>query len=226
MLSSEIVYVVDDDLSIREAISCFFRAHQIHIQTFCSAKEYLDRRDDAPSRCLILDVRMPEQDGFSLQELLNSERDAPPIIFMTGQGDVPSTVKAMKAGAIEVLTKPVDLQSLLHTVRQAFSKDGRTRVRRSEMKDLKERFERLTARGREVLPLVIGGFLNKQAAGILGIAEVTLQVHRAQIMRKMEATSLPDLVRMSAKLGVRHAVERRPSVPAASLFNRSYATLA
>jgi FixJ family two-component response regulator len=169
--------------------------------TFSSAADYLEhlRVDDAA--CLILDLQMPGIGGLELQSRLAQE-GSPPIIFVTGRGDIPSTVKAMKAGAIEFLTKPVDTEALLAAVATAFVRDRVLRDQRAVLSELERKFALLSPREREVLPLVVKGLLNKQAAAVLGIKEVTLQIHRSQIMQKMAAGSLAELVRMAGRLSI------------------------
>lgn len=199
--SGEVVYLVDDDASVREALSELLLSFGMAHVTFGSAFEYLNFVRSDKCACLVLDVQMPEINGLELQQRLASE-SSPPIIFLTGHADVPSTVRAMKAGATEFLTKPVDPQVLVAAIRAAFVQDLDRRQKAAELSALQSRFALLTPREREVLPLVAGGMLNKQAAAALGITEVTLQVHRGQIMRKMEADSFADLVRMAGKLGI------------------------
>jgi FixJ family two-component response regulator len=200
-LTGEVVYVVDDDASVREALSEFFSSLGIEHVTFGSASEYLRFVRSDKCACLVLDLQMPEVSGLDLQRQISDE-NGPPIIFITGQGDIPSTVRAMKAGAIEFLTKPVDPQTLVTAIRAAFAKDVDQRQRTAEISVLRHRFTLLTPREREVLPLIADGMLNKQAAAVLGITEVTLQVHRGQIMKKMEAKSFADLVKMARELGI------------------------
>jgi FixJ family two-component response regulator len=200
-LTGEVVYLVDDDPSVREALSELFASFRIEHVTFRSASDYLGFVRADSCACLVLDVQMPEMSGLELQRQLASE-SSPPIIFISGRGDIPSTVRAMKAGAIEFLTKPLDPQALEAAIRMAFAKDLEQRQKTAEIAGLQQRFALLTPREREVLPLIAGGMLNKQAAAMLGITEVTLQVHRGQIMRKMKADSFADLVRMAGKLGI------------------------
>jgi FixJ family two-component response regulator len=168
---------------------------------FRSGSEYLEHNRTDDSSCLILDLHLPDMSGLDLQRRL-LEKANPPVIFVSGQCDIPSTVRAMKAGAIEFLTKPVDPEALISAVRVAFTKDLEQRRKTAELDSLQRQFAHLTSREREVLPLVAGGMLNKQAAAVLGITEVTVQVHRGQIMKKMEASSFADLVRMAGKLGI------------------------
>jgi len=199
--AGDVVYLVDDDTRVREGLENLFDSVDIAVLTFSSAADYLEhsRVDDAA--CLILDLQMPGIGGLELQSRLAQE-GSPPIIFITGRGDVPSTVKAMKAGAIEFLTKPVDTEILLAAVSTAFARDRLLRDQRAVQSELEKKFALLSPREREVLPLVVKGLLNKQAAAVLGIKEVTLQIHRSQIMQKMAAGSLAELVRMAGRLSI------------------------
>jgi FixJ family two-component response regulator len=197
-----IVYVVDDDARVREALQALLRASNRRVETFASASEYLRSVQSANvSSCLILDIDMPEMSGLELQQKLATE-DGPPIIFLTGYGDIPSTVKAMKAGASEFLTKPFDDVDLLRAIDEALHTSDLARTARTEVAEIERRYSLLTPRERDVLPYVVAGLLNKQTAGELGTSEITIRIHRGQIMRKMEAESLADLVRMAAKLNI------------------------
>jgi FixJ family two-component response regulator len=173
----------------------------LRVEVFASAKEYLQfKKPDAPA-CLILDLELPGMSGLELQQEIAGTQ-APPIVFVTGHGDVPSSVRAMKAGAIEFLLKPFDNQELLRSVNAAILQDREARQKRTELAELRRRHALLTPREREVLPFVVAGLLNKQTAAELGTSEITIQVHRGQIMRKMAASSLAELVKMAGKLGV------------------------
>lgn len=197
-----IIFVVDDDYRMREALSSFVEAIGFRVATFESGSTFLDsERPDSPA-CLILDLELPDIKGLELQKEL-ADQDSTPVIFVTGHGDVSSSVRAMKAGAIEFLSKPFDEQELQSAIEKAIAMDRFTRQKRSELTHLKSRYSLLTHREQEVLPFVVGGVLNKETAADLGISEITIRVHRGQIMHKMGARSLPELVRMTDKLGVK-----------------------
>ncbi len=195
------VFVIDDDAAIRDALQSLISSMKLHVELFGSAAEFLQReRPDAPS-CLVLDVRLPGISGLDFQRKLTEANHSIPVIFITGHGDIPMSVRAMKAGAVEFLTKPFRDQDLLDAIHVALERDRARRQQESEMIVLRERFESLTPREQEVLPLVVSGRLNKQIAAELGTSEITVKVHRASVMRKMQADSLPDLVKMAVRLG-------------------------
>ena len=195
-----IVFVIDDDPLIRDGLRSLIKSVGLHVETFGSSREFMQRRpSDAPG-CLVLDVRLPGLSGLDLQRELNESNIHIPIIFMTGHGDIPMSVRAMKNGALEFLTKPVRGQDLLDAVQEAIARDRAARRERAKMEDLRTRFDSLTPREREVLDLIVAGLLNKQIAGELNIGEVTIKTHRAHIMQKTQAESLAHLVRMNEKL--------------------------
>jgi FixJ family two-component response regulator len=196
------VFVVDDDISVRESLELLIGEAGWQPVIFASAQDFLNHpRILAPS-CLVLDVSLPGLNGLDLQERVAVERPDMPIIFITGYGDVPMTVRAMKAGAVEFLTKPFGDDVLLTAVRNALERSRRALAHDVEMQTLRDSYASLTPREREVMALVVSGRLNKQVAGELGITEITVKQHRGQVMRKMSAPSLPDLVTMSARLGL------------------------
>ena len=202
-----IVYIVDDDLSLREALSSLVRSVGLSVQTFATARDFLRHPRPDCAACLVLDVRMPGLSGLDLQRQLAAGDGALPIIFITGHGDIPMTVRAMKAGAVEFLAKPFHDQVLLEAIAQSLDRDAVARRKRAVLNELRARHEALTPREREVFVLVARGLLNKQVAHELGISEITVKVHRRKVMEKMAAASLPDLVRMAARLGLRVQVE-------------------
>jgi RNA polymerase sigma factor (sigma-70 family) len=212
--SRSIVFVVDDDPSVRDAIGRLLRTVGLPVKEFGSALEFLaGDRPETPS-CLVLDVRLPGISGIDFQRQLNKADIRIPIIFITAHGDVPMSVKAMKAGAVEFLIKPFHDQDLLDAVQTAIEKDRLRRLREAEVAELQQRLSTLTPREREVLPLVISGLLNKQIAAEINTSEATVKVHRSQLMRKLEAKSVPDLVRMAEKMGIRAATPKPdPSLP-------------
>jgi FixJ family two-component response regulator len=195
-----IVFVIDDDRMIREGLQGLIKSVGLRVETFASAQDFLGaKRPDAPA-CLVLDVRMPGLSGLDLQLKLRDGGIPIPIIFITGHGDIPMSVRAMKEGAHEFLTKPVRGQDLLDAVHQAIASDRSLRQERQESKEIRERFDFLTPREKEVLDLVVAGLLNKQIADQLGMSELTVKTHRAHVMEKTQAESLAHLVRMSEKL--------------------------
>jgi FixJ family two-component response regulator len=195
-----IVFVVDDDVSVRESLELLIGNEGWQPKTFSSAQEFLDSpRAVAPS-CLLLDISLPGLNGLELQKRIAVERTDMPIIFITGYGDVPKTVQAMKAGAIEFLTKPFNDEVLLTGIQQALEKSRLALIRETETQELRNRYASLTPREREVMALVVSGLLNKQVGGELGISEITVKAHRGQVMQKMKANSVADLVKMAARL--------------------------
>jgi FixJ family two-component response regulator len=198
---SPIVFVVDDDYRVREALSSLINSIGLEVAVFGSAQEFLEsEKPDSPA-CLVLDLELPGASGLDLQQEL-AAGNSPPIIFITGHGDVSSSVRAMKAGAIEFLPKPFGEQELLRAIDTAIALDRKLRQERSELSELQRHYVLLTPRERQVLPFVVAGLANKQTAGELGTSEITIGVHRGQIMRKMAARSLAELVRMADKLGI------------------------
>lgn len=195
------VYILDDDFRIREALVSLLDSAGHVTVAFERASEYLSYKRPDTTSCLILDLDLPGMSGLDLQKEI-AGTDPPPIIFLTGHGDVPSSVKAMKAGASEFLLKPWDEEDLLRAIEAAFELDRQQRRKRDELKELRKRYASLSPREREVLPLIVSGLLNKQTAAELGKSEITIRVQRGQIMKKMAAQSLADLVKMATKLGI------------------------
>ncbi|HET6854149.1 MAG TPA: response regulator transcription factor [Pyrinomonadaceae bacterium] len=201
-IPNQVVFVVDDDASMRDAISRLLNAVGLTVQTFASARAFLNRRlPDVPG-CVVLDVRLPGLSGLDLQREMVERGIHIPVVFITGHGDIPMSVQAMKAGAVEFLTKPFRDQDLLDAVRSGIQLDRKAREERAELAELRDCVRQLTQREQEVMSLVVSGLLNKQIALQLGTSEKTIKIHRGQVMRKMRATSLADLVRMSQKLGL------------------------
>jgi FixJ family two-component response regulator len=196
-----IVFVVDDDVSVRESLELLIRTAGWRPETFASAQDFLSHPRPTVPSCLVLDVRLPGLNGLELQRQL-VDRAEMPIVFITGHGDVPMSVQAMKAGAVEFLTKPFEEDVLLDAIRGALERSRVALRQGSEMRLLRDGYAALTPREREVMALVVSGLLNKQVGGELGISEITVKAHRGQVMRKMNADSLPDLVSMAARLGL------------------------
>ncbi len=206
-----IVFVVDDDPSVRKSLSRLIKSHGLAVETFASAGEFLSRSHYGGPGCLVLDLRMPGLDGLELQKQLAPAGYALPIVFITGHGDIPASVKAMKAGAVDFLPKPFNDTELLAAIHQAFEKDKAVRVARAEVDDIQKKLDRLTPRELEVMKLIVRGYLNKQAAADLGVSEKTIKVHRARVMEKMQVRSFAELVHLADR------VQRSPSpVPGSS----------
>jgi len=200
-----VVFVIDDDPSVREALSSLFRSIGLRVELFASPAEFLSTSPSTAPSCLVLDVRLPGLSGLDFQTELAKANMHIPIIFITGHGDIPMTVKAMKAGAVEFLTKPFRDQDMLDAVQLAFAKDRARRESEKTTTDLRANFETLTAREQEVMALATAGLMNKQIAAEIGVSEITVKFHRGNVMRKMGARSFADLVKMAGVLGVRRA---------------------
>ncbi|UNK49872.1 response regulator [Lysobacter sp. S4-A87] len=198
--AAPIVFIVDDDISVRESLESLVRFAGWTTRTFASAGEFLAHPREAGPTCLVLDVTLPDINGLDLQALIATDRADMPIIFMSGYGDIPMTVRAMRAGAIEFLTKPVDDELLLESIRGAIARSDAALDDATRVRSLREAHASLTRREREVMALVVSGLLNKQIGGNLGISEITVKAHRGRVMQKMRARSVPDLVKMAAAL--------------------------
>ena len=200
-VGTPVVFVVDDDISVRESLDLLIRTAGWQPETYASAQAFLDRPRALVPSCLVLDVSLPDLNGLDLQKRIGPDRSDMPIIFITGHGDVPMTVRAMKAGAVEFLTKPFGDDALLSAIASAIDRSRAALQQQAGMRALQARYETLSQREREVMALVVAGLLNKQIAGELSISEITVKAHRGKVMRKMKAGSLADLVKMAARLG-------------------------
>ena len=196
------VFVVDDDESMRVALSYLFQSMNLPVKAFSSAAEFLNSKLPNIASCLVLDIKLPGVSGLEFQDVLAKAEIHIPIIFITGHGDIPMTVKAMKAGAVDFLTKPFRDQDMLDAVTRALDQDRKRREGETAVSGLRTRFESLTPRQSEVLTLVTSGLMNKQIAGLLNVSEITVKIHRGQVMKKMEARSLAELVKMAESLGI------------------------
>lgn len=205
-----VIAIVDDDLSAREGLSNLIRSAGLEVETFASGQDFLSSRGcDAPS-CLVLDLQMPGLSGLDLQKRMADVGLEVPIIFLTGHGDIPASVRAMKAGAVEFLTKPFDEEALLRAVQEAVERDRHNRQQRADRRELQNRYDSLTAREQQIMLQVVSGLLNKQIAADLKITEYTVKIHRGRVMRKMHAESLADLVRMAQALQISQCGPCRP----------------
>jgi len=198
-----VIAIVDDDPSVREGLRSLIRSTGFQVETFESAHDFLARPDTQAPSCLVLDLQLPGLSGLDLQKRMAEVGLEIPIVFLTGHGNIPTSVQAMKAGAVEFLTKPFDDEELLRAIQEAIERDRRTRQQHEEIRQLRDRYESLTAREQEVMQQVVSGLLNKQIAAELNITEFTVKIHRGRVMRKMHADSLADLVRMGENLGIR-----------------------
>jgi FixJ family two-component response regulator len=208
--AAPVVFVVDDDAAVREALSSLFRSVGLQVELFDSAAGFLQRKLPDSACCLVLDVRLPGMSGLDFQSELARAEIQVPIVFMTGHGDIPMSVRAMKAGASDFLAKPFRDQDMLDAVAAALQRDRKSRDNERAAASLRTSYEFLTTREREVMALVTAGLMNKQAAAELGLSEITVKIHRGQVMRKMSAKSLADLVRMAESLGLPRTKSRRP----------------
>jgi FixJ family two-component response regulator len=205
--SNAIIAIVDDDSSAREGLESLIQSAGWRAETFASAQDFLDRPGAEAPSCLVLDLQLPGLSGLDLQKRMAEVGLEIPIVFLTGHGNIPASVKAMKAGAVEFLTKPFDEEELLQAIQEAIQRDRRTRQRHAELRELRDRYESLTTREQQVMQQVVSGLLNKQIAAELNITEFTVKIHRGHVMRKMRADSLADLVRMADHLGI-HSPKR------------------
>jgi len=201
--SDAIIAIVDDDPSAREGLSSLIRSAGFQVEIFASAQEFLARPGAKVPSCLVLDLQLPGLSGLDLQKRMAEVGLEIPIVFLTGHGNIPASVQAMKAGAVEFLTKPFDERKLLHAIQEAIERDRRNRQQHADIQELRNRYESLTVREQEVMRQVVSGLLNKQVAAELKISQFTVKIHRGQVMRKMRAHSLADLVRMAEHLGIR-----------------------